>query len=250
MITDPGPHRACRTAPLDRATSVRRPATGGHSCALRPIRPPDPARAGIPAAGRRGSAGGSRPPGPRAPRWRPSRPAASAGGPRAGRAPADALTTPVGPALRGEVLAALDRGAPPRGSRTPQAAGPSRSGSGSSRRRPGRARRLRPPPLLSRLPRDRRRVLQLLAAALGVAALAPVVAFLLGYAFFAVPTPDDAVNNQVALISYADGSQLTRLVPEQGNRMVVPVEQVPRARARGRARRRGPRRSTPTPAST
>ena len=50
---------------------------------------------------------------------------------------------------------------------------------------------------------------------------------LLGYVFFAVPTPDDAVNNQVALISYADGSQLTRLVPEQGNRMVVPVEQVP-----------------------
>ena len=71
-------------------------------------------------------------------------------------------------------------------------------------------------------------VLRLLAAALGVAALAPVVAFVLGYAFFSVPTPDDAVNNQVALISYADGTQLTRLVPEQGNRMVVPVEQVPR----------------------
>jgi membrane peptidoglycan carboxypeptidase len=150
--------------------------------------------------------------------------------PQPGRAPADALTTPVGPALRGEVLAALDRGAPPRGSRTPQAAGTSRSGSGSSRRpEPGRATapcgRLS---LLSRLPRDRRCVLQLLAAALGVAALAPVVAFLLGYVFFAVPTPDDAVNNQVALISYADGSQLTRLVPEQGNRMVVPVDQVPR----------------------
>ena len=60
--------------------------------------------------------------------------------PQPGRAPADALTTPVGPALRGEVLAALDRGAPPRGSRTPPAAGTSRSGSGSSRRpEPGRA---------------------------------------------------------------------------------------------------------------
>jgi peptidoglycan glycosyltransferase len=70
-------------------------------------------------------------------------------------------------------------------------------------------------------------VLRLLAAALGVAVLAPLVAFVLGYAFFSVPTPDEAVNNQVALISYADGSQLTRLVPEQGNRVVVPVEQVP-----------------------
>ncbi len=148
--------------------------------------------------------------------------------PRPSRAPADALTTPVGPALRGEVLAELDRGAAPRGARIRPAPGPSPSGSGS--RRPEPARDTAPRgrrPLLSRLPRDRRRVLQLLAVALGVTALAPVVAFLLGYAFFAVPTPDDAVNNQVALISYADGSQLTRLVPEQGNRMVVPVDQVP-----------------------
>jgi membrane peptidoglycan carboxypeptidase len=59
------------------------------------------------------------------------------------------------------------------------------------------------------------------------AALAPVVAFALGYLFFAVPTPDDAVRNQVSMISYADGSQLTRIVPEQGNRVVVPLEQVP-----------------------
>ena len=54
-----------------------------------------------------------------------------------------------------------------------------------------------------------------------------MLAFAVGYVVFAVPTPDDAVNNQVALISYADGSQLTRLVPEQGNRMVVPIEAVP-----------------------
>ena len=83
----PGPAPRAGRPPFDRATSVRRPATGGHSCALRPIRPPDPARADIPAAGRRESAGGSRPPGPRAPCWRPSRPAASAGGPRSRAAP-------------------------------------------------------------------------------------------------------------------------------------------------------------------
>jgi membrane peptidoglycan carboxypeptidase len=35
------------------------------------------------------------------------------------------------------------------------------------------------------------------------------------------------VNNQVSVISFADGSQLTRIVPEQGNRMVVPLQEVP-----------------------
>jgi peptidoglycan glycosyltransferase len=125
-----------------------------------------------------------------------------------GEVPADALTAPVGPALRDDLLAELDRGAA---------------------RRPAPRRDLRGLHRLHRLlPRDRRAVLRLLAAALGLAALAPVVAFLLGYAFFTVPTPDDAVHNQVALISYADGTPLTRLVPEQGNRMVVPVDQVPR----------------------
>jgi peptidoglycan glycosyltransferase len=43
-----------------------------------------------------------------------------------------------------------------------------------------------------------------------------------------VPTPDQAVTNQVALVSYTDGSRLTRLVPTEGNRTAVPVDQVPR----------------------
>jgi membrane peptidoglycan carboxypeptidase len=195
-----------------------------------------------------------------------------------GRAPADALTAPVGPALRGGLLAELDRGVPVRTApnrRVPDRPGPDRTtpdrttpgptapGPTAPDRTPpariaaqrtppqrdpaqrdpaqppapGRATPARPgqqPPerrglrrLLPRLPRTRRGALQLATAALGAAALAPVVAFVLGYAFFAVPTPDDAVNNQVALIAYADGSQITRLVPEQGNRVVVPVEKVP-----------------------
>ncbi len=57
--------------------------------------------------------------------------------------------------------------------------------------------------------------------------LGPVLAFAFGYLFFTVPNPDDAVNNQVALVSFADGTQLTRLVPEQGNRIKVPIESVP-----------------------
>ena len=65
---------------------------------------------------------------------------------------------------------------------------------------------------------------------LGLAAsafLGPVLAFAVGYVVFPVPTPDDVVNNQVALLSYADGDPLTRLVPEQGNRTKVPIQAVP-----------------------
>ena len=61
---------------------------------------------------------------------------------------------------------------------------------------------------------------------LGVLA-SPMLAFGAGYLLFAVPNPDDAVNNQVALVSFADGSQLTRLVPEAGNRTKVGIEAVP-----------------------
>ncbi len=57
--------------------------------------------------------------------------------------------------------------------------------------------------------------------------LTPLLAFGLGYLFFSVPSPDDAVTNQVALVSYADGSPLTRLVPDEGNRVAVAIEEVP-----------------------
>ncbi|WP_308282610.1 transglycosylase domain-containing protein [Pseudonocardia nigra] len=78
--------------------------------------------------------------------------------------------------------------------------------------------------------RSARRRRRLLHAALGGAAtvvLAPVLAFVAGYLLFTVPSPDDAVNNQVALVSFADGTPLTRLVPEEGNRIKVSIEQVP-----------------------
>jgi peptidoglycan glycosyltransferase len=75
--------------------------------------------------------------------------------------------------------------------------------------------------------RRRRRIRFSLFSAAGAVVFGPVVAFALGYLLFSVPTPDDAVNNQVALISFADGTQLARLVPEQGNRIKVPIESVP-----------------------
>lgn len=83
-------------------------------------------------------------------------------------------------------------------------------------------------PAPERTPREkRRRTLQ--AVLLSVAGLfvSPLVAFGAGYLFFPIPNPDDAVNNQVALVSYADGSQLTRLVPEAGNRTKVGLDAVP-----------------------
>jgi peptidoglycan glycosyltransferase len=67
-------------------------------------------------------------------------------------------------------------------------------------------------------------------ALLGVAAavvVGPALAFTVGYLGFSVPNPDDAVNNQVTVVSFADGSPLTRLVPEEGNRIKVPIDQVP-----------------------
>ena len=113
-----------------------------------------------------------------------------------------------------EVLPAVDKAAPPR-----------------ARNRPGNRRltpRRRPPLTPAQLQvRRRRRIRQGLLGSVATVVLGPVVAFALGYLFFAVPSPDDVVNNQVALVSFADGSQLTRLVPEQGNRIKVPIESVP-----------------------
>jgi peptidoglycan glycosyltransferase len=73
----------------------------------------------------------------------------------------------------------------------------------------------------------RRRAIVALIGTAAAAVLGPVLAFAIGYLVFAVPNPDDAVNNQVATVSFADGDQLTRLVPEEGNRTKVPIEQVP-----------------------
>lgn len=73
-----------------------------------------------------------------------------------------------------------------------------------------------------------RRVRNVALAGLATVLLGPLLAFGLGWLFFSVPSPTDAVTNQVALVSYADGSRLTRLVPEEGNRIAVPIDEVPR----------------------
>jgi membrane peptidoglycan carboxypeptidase len=103
---------------------------------------------------------------------------------------------------------------------------------GTAPRSPGRRLRQRSPhrrPLTATDQRARRwrlarRTMLGSAAAL---VLGPVLVFAVGYLVFTVPNPGDEVNNQVAMVSFADGSQLTRLVAEEGNRIKVPIEQVP-----------------------
>ncbi|MHA6782397.1 transglycosylase domain-containing protein [Pseudonocardia saturnea] len=73
----------------------------------------------------------------------------------------------------------------------------------------------------------RRRFRTVAIAGLATVLLGPLLAFGLGWVFFSVPNPTDAVTNQVALVAYADGSRLTRLVPEEGNRIAVPIDEVP-----------------------
>jgi membrane peptidoglycan carboxypeptidase len=65
-------------------------------------------------------------------------------------------------------------------------------------------------------------------AAVGVFVVLPVMLFFIGYLCFAIPTPDDAVNKQVATISFADGSQMARVVPQEGNRIKVSIDQIPK----------------------
>jgi membrane peptidoglycan carboxypeptidase len=64
--------------------------------------------------------------------------------------------------------------------------------------------------------------------AAGLFVVLPVMLFFIGYLCFSVPTPDDAVNKQVATISFADGSQLAKVVPQEGNRIKVSIDQIPR----------------------
>ncbi|GEL21875.1 penicillin-binding protein 1A [Pseudonocardia sulfidoxydans NBRC 16205] len=73
----------------------------------------------------------------------------------------------------------------------------------------------------------RRRIKWSIIGGAAAVVLAPVLLFVVGYLIFSVPTPDEAVNNQVALVSYDDGTQLARLVPEQGNRVKVPIDRIP-----------------------
>ena len=163
----------------------------------------------------------------------------------AGDAPPDTTvrTTAVSPTARTVTLAATTPADPA----DPPAPGPTllsptrdngrtrsahRSGVGwwhppKARPRGDRARHRVPEDAASRPDTRSRRIRIALLGLVATAVLGPVLAFAVGYVLFPVPTPDDVVNNQVALLSYDNGDPLTRLVPEQGNRTKVPLQSVP-----------------------
>ncbi len=91
--------------------------------------------------------------------------------------------------------------------------------------RGGRGRRAEPAPD----PRTRRwrRIRRVTYLLIGLFVIGPALAFAIGWIVFRVPSPEDATNNQLATIAYADGSSLASLVPEQGNRIKVPISAVP-----------------------
>ena len=72
-----------------------------------------------------------------------------------------------------------------------------------------------------------RMIRALAAGAFVVALLLPVVTFAMAYAITKVPSPGDIRTNQVSTILASDGSELARIVPPEGNRVDIDINQVP-----------------------
>ena len=72
-----------------------------------------------------------------------------------------------------------------------------------------------------------RKLLWTLVALLGLGLLAPVVAFLVGWVLFDVPSANQTAVTQVATFKYADGAELATIRPDNVNRTIVPLDQVP-----------------------
>ncbi len=65
------------------------------------------------------------------------------------------------------------------------------------------------------------------AAAAAVCLLLPILTFALAYLIVDVPKPGDIRTNQVSTILASDGSELAKIVPPEGNRVDVDINQVP-----------------------
>jgi membrane peptidoglycan carboxypeptidase len=55
----------------------------------------------------------------------------------------------------------------------------------------------------------------------------PIVTFAMAYLIVAVPKPGDIRTNQVSTILASDGSELAKIVPPEGNRVDVNIDQIP-----------------------
>ena len=67
----------------------------------------------------------------------------------------------------------------------------------------------------------------------------PIVTFGMAYMIVKVPQPGDLRTNQVSTILASDGSELAKIVPPEGNRVDVNIDQMPvHGAQRGDGRRR------------
>ncbi|WP_396893690.1 transglycosylase domain-containing protein [[Mycobacterium] wendilense] len=115
------------------------------------------------------------------------------------------------------VKAALDGTPPPP---KPPAGPPPRTGGGSGRGSGGGKDR---PPLQINWRWVRRGV----AVSAVVFLLLPLITFAMAYSIVDVPKPGDIRTNQVSTIVASDGSELAKIVPPEGNRVDVKINQIP-----------------------
>ncbi|MDN5933339.1 MAG: penicillin-binding protein, partial [Pseudonocardia sp.] len=89
----------------------------------------------------------------------------------------------------------------------------------------------RPPPArrgpAPKRPSTWRRIRHALYVLLGLAILGPVVAFVVGWLIFPVPTADELAVDQVSQFTFADGTPLATVRPEGVNRRVVSLDEIP-----------------------
>ncbi len=66
-----------------------------------------------------------------------------------------------------------------------------------------------------------------LVAAVAVMIVLPIITFAMAYMIVDVPKPGDIRTNQVSTILASDGSELAKIVPPEGNRVDVNIDQIP-----------------------
>ncbi len=113
------------------------------------------------------------------------------------------------------VKAAMDGGGPPAAAPPPTASAPVPPPARIS----GAAGSVAPPSWLGRQ--------RWLAAAAVVFVVLPMLTFGMAYLIVVVPKPGDIRTNQVSTILASDGSELAKIVPPEGNRVDVDINQVP-----------------------
>ena len=63
--------------------------------------------------------------------------------------------------------------------------------------------------------------------ALALAVVLPIITFAMAYVIVDIPKPGDVRTNQVSTILASDGSELAKIVPPEGNRVDVTIDQIP-----------------------